>query len=470
MAEYRVEGYSRGSGEKIMGVGSTTIPAYSLVYLNGVGQWALADASTTATMPASGLTIEGFPGSGLRGLVLLRGLVNNSDWSWTPGGEIYASDTAGALSQVAGTIEQQVGIAESATLVNFYPLVITTGLTPGPHAASHEPGGADEVNDIDILSTGVNLCTHATRHENVGGDEINVAGLSGLLADSQTPLTHKASHVVAGTDAFMGGDLLNATARVGVSRNSGAVVGTRRELNFIEGNNISLTVTDDAANEKIDITITGAGAIGRYAEAHISGGGAITVDTQNEWHAVTGFTSDNASGITFNAGSTGAITAYADAGGGQVTVTSAGHGLSTGDIITITGSTNYNDIFEISNVGVNDFEITAVWAGNDGAGTWRNGSNFVIVAAAVYLLTWQISGQAALNNKIFRFTISVNDTAITEGMQRRKFATGGDVGSISGSFVADVSVGDIIAFNLANETDATNITIGQATMNIHRIS
>lgn len=31
---------------------------------------------------------------------------------------------------------------------------------------------------------------HATEHENGGGDEISVAGLSGLLADAQTPLAH----------------------------------------------------------------------------------------------------------------------------------------------------------------------------------------------------------------------------------------------------------------------------------------
>lgn len=208
----------------------------------------------------------------------------------------------------------------------------------------------------------------------------------------------------------------------------------------------------------------------RFADAHISGGGLITVDTTLVWQAVTGFAADDIAGITFNAGSTGAITAYADAGGGQVTVTSAGHTLVNGDIVTISGSTNYNGIFEVANVAAGTFEITDAFVADDAAGTFRNGSNFVILVDGVYLLTWQISAMAAANNKIFIFTISIDAVIETDGIQRRKFATGGDVGSVSGSMLVNSVAGDIIAFNLQNETDAANITIDQATMNIHRIS
>jgi hypothetical protein len=41
---------------------------------------------------------------------------------------------------------------------------------------------------------------HKTTHENGGGDEMSVSGLSGLLADAQTPLTHKTSHQDGGSD------------------------------------------------------------------------------------------------------------------------------------------------------------------------------------------------------------------------------------------------------------------------------
>jgi len=70
-------------------------------------------------------------------------------------------------------------------------------------------------------------------------------------------------------------------------------------------------------------------------------------------------------------GTTAAITVFADAGGGQVTVTSNGHGLSTGTRIGITGTTNYNGAFTIANALVNTFEITATWVANDATGDWN---------------------------------------------------------------------------------------------------
>ena len=47
-------------------------------------------------------------------------------------------------------------------------------------------------------------------------------------------------------------------ARVKVSK-AGAGVGVRREINFIEGTNITLTITDDAPNERVDVTINASG-------------------------------------------------------------------------------------------------------------------------------------------------------------------------------------------------------------------
>jgi hypothetical protein len=57
--------------------------------------------------------------------------------------------------------------------------------------------------------------------------------------------------------------LLDANARIVVRKNTGADVGTRRRVNLVEGANISLTVTDDAGSEEIDVTIaaTSGGAI-----------------------------------------------------------------------------------------------------------------------------------------------------------------------------------------------------------------
>ena len=66
----------------------------------------------------------------------------------------------------------------------------------------------------------------------------------------------------------------------------------------------------------------------------------------------------------------GAITAFADAGGGDVTVTSASHGLATADEITISGTTSYNGTFTVTYVDANSFTIVDTWVANDATGTW----------------------------------------------------------------------------------------------------
>jgi hypothetical protein len=71
-----------------------------------------------------------------------------------------------------------------------------------------------------------------------------------------TDFAHAATHQAGGSDPITGN--LDANARVTVKQ-SGTVVGTRRAINFIAGSNISLSISDDAANEEVDVTISAAG-------------------------------------------------------------------------------------------------------------------------------------------------------------------------------------------------------------------
>jgi hypothetical protein len=59
----------------------------------------------------------------------------------------------------------------------------------------------------------------------------------------------------------------STTQKVDVVKNSGAVVSSRNQLNFIEGANVTLTVADDSGNGQTDITIAG------------SAGGSMDYDT-----------------------------------------------------------------------------------------------------------------------------------------------------------------------------------------------
>lgn len=50
-------------------------------------------------------------------------------------------------------------------------------------------------------------------------------------------------------------------------KNSGATVGTRRAINFIEGSGVAIEVTDSGGSEAVNVTISGglpAGCIVQY--------------------------------------------------------------------------------------------------------------------------------------------------------------------------------------------------------------
>ena len=73
------------------------------------------------------------------------------------------------------------------------------------HGALAGPTDAHRHSDLANIGTDDHHARdHATRHQNGGADEISVAGLSGELADPQTPLGHHASHEPGGSDALTG--------------------------------------------------------------------------------------------------------------------------------------------------------------------------------------------------------------------------------------------------------------------------
>lgn len=89
---------------------------WSPVYLSAAGTWLLADANGSGTFPARGIIVATTT-SGSKATVLVKGHVRNDSWSWTVGGNIYLSETAGGLTQTAPTTAsnvQALGWADSA--------------------------------------------------------------------------------------------------------------------------------------------------------------------------------------------------------------------------------------------------------------------------------------------------------------------------------------------------------------------
>ena len=55
---------------------------------------------------------------------------------------------------------------------------------------------------------------------------------------------------------------MSKAGNIRIRKNGGAIVGTRRLINFTEGANITLTITDDSTGDEVDITIASAGGSG----------------------------------------------------------------------------------------------------------------------------------------------------------------------------------------------------------------
>jgi len=80
--------------------------------------------------------------------------------------------------------------------------------------------------------------------------------------------------------------------------------------------------------------------------------------------------------VTYDAGwktpeqsKSGSITAVADLGGGEISITSARHLLSTGDSVTQSGTTSYNDTYTVTVIDGDTYKVTETFVADE-TGTW----------------------------------------------------------------------------------------------------
>lgn len=106
-----------------MTVGENVVIGDAL-YMKNDGKLWKADANATATMPVVAIAL-GSINANNAGDVLKTGFIRDDSWSWTVGQLIYASGTAGALSQTApntsGDQVQVLGYAVTTHVIYFNP-------------------------------------------------------------------------------------------------------------------------------------------------------------------------------------------------------------------------------------------------------------------------------------------------------------------------------------------------------------
>ena len=209
-----------------------------------------------------------------------------------------------------------------------------------------------------------------------------------------------------------------------------------------------------------------------YAEMYIyNNGGAMTIDEVSTWHGTLGFTEgNNGVHMAFHASIQQAITVWADAGGtpNEVTATSNGieaAGLDAGEFITITGTTNYNGVYEVLSVTANTFNIEHADAGDDAAGTVTLPSHYVLSdseSTGLWTVTINASITPAVNSKEYDLCLFVNGTPQTNTFMTHKTKDAGDYDTIAFDGLLDLTNGDVIWLGIMGKTDGANITIKHA--------
>lgn len=94
--------------------------------------------------------------------------------------------------------------------------------------------------------------------------------------------------------------------KVGVSKNSATVTGTRKQINFKDGSNVTVTVADNATNDAVDVTIASTNTT--YSDATASAAGLMSASDKSRFDGMTkSATAPKANGTA----AVGSETAYA---------------------------------------------------------------------------------------------------------------------------------------------------------------
>lgn len=199
---------------------------------------------------------------------------------------------------------------------------------------------------------------------------------------------------------------------------------------------------------------------------------ATTIETADTPIGLRLFTAGSLEDWIFNAGSTAAITVYADYSGtvaGTILATST-HGLTTGDFITIRGTTNYNGVFEVTVVDSTHFYFTDTWVADDGASDFDQASYLEAGANSLgtYSVDWAIStAEGGGAGSTVLYTPYKNTTIISQARNERKFANN-DVGSISGGGDITIAAGDRIYITVKS-TGTNTITNSYGSVRLQRL-
>lgn len=205
-----------------------------------------AFVARTLTAPAAGFTISNSTGAAGNPTFVLA-----NDLAALEG----LGSTGIAVRSAADTwLQRSIAVTDSATV--DFTITNADGVAGNPTITASVIAGTVAPAAHNLLSS-----AHGDTTPSSPGNGSLIAGSSGAWEELTIGAPNTCLRSDGSNPAWSTG-ILDNNARVTARKNSGANVGTRRRLNFIEGTNVTLTIADDAGSEEVDITINATGGGG----------------------------------------------------------------------------------------------------------------------------------------------------------------------------------------------------------------
>lgn len=188
---------------------------------------------------------------------------------------------------------------------------------------------------------------------------------------------------------------------------------------------------------------------------------AQDIKAADQFHAVVTANGTGAGqGFSFVNGATATVLSFADYSGTEAgtvkCTTTAPHGMLTGDIVTIVGTTNYNGAFEITKIDEDEFYFTDTWVANDAAGTVIAGECVVLDTGreGVYEFSLDIA-YTATTGKVYEINL-MNGTSRVAVIYTE---SDGKLKAASIKTILSAQTDDRFWVSVVGKTDATDITL-----------
>lgn len=151
----------QASGAKVVLTAGENLVFGDVCYVKSDGKAWKADANAAEPAPRAWLVALGTINTNATGSFAAPGcFIRDDSWSWTVGGPVYLSDTAGAMTQTAPNHNRALGIATHADRMFFFPQVADRAARPiktiwAPYKWSYVSPNWQDPTTWGILATGL---------------------------------------------------------------------------------------------------------------------------------------------------------------------------------------------------------------------------------------------------------------------------------------------------------------------------